>query len=107
MAKKYLDLDGLKNFWEKLVIFINEHLSLKQDKIDDLEEIREGALKGATAIQDEKIFIGTQEEYDIANSNGSIKPGSLVIILKQDELNSLVTAVLGTALLGKMKLGQK
>lgn len=54
------------------------------------------------------VFIGTQENYDTANSAGKIKTGSLVIILDPNELEgSTVTALLGTGILGKMILGQK
>ena len=60
-------------------------------------------------LQNEKgVFIGTQEDYDAANSAGKIKTGSLVIILDPNELEeSTVTALLGTAILGQMLLGQK
>lgn len=60
-------------------------------------------------LQNEKgVFIGTQEDYDIANSAGKIKTGSLVIILDPSELEeSTVTALLGTGILGQMLLGQK
>jgi hypothetical protein len=60
-------------------------------------------------LQNEKgVFIGTQEEYDTANSAGKIKTGSLVIILDPNELEeSAVAALLGTGILGKMILGQK
>lgn len=60
-------------------------------------------------LQNEKgVFIGTQEDYDAANSAGKIKTGSLVIILDPNELEeSTVTALLGTGILGKMILGQK
>lgn len=54
------------------------------------------------------VFIGTQEDYDTANSEGKIKTGSLVIILDPSELEeSTVTALLGTGILGKMILGNK
>lgn len=60
-------------------------------------------------LQNEKgVFIGTQEDYDAANSAGNIKTGSLVIILDPSELEeSTITALLGTGILGKMILGQK
>ena len=54
------------------------------------------------------VFIGTQEDYDTANSAGKIKTGSLVIILDPSELeDSTVTALLGTGILGKLILGNK
>ena len=54
------------------------------------------------------VFIGTQEDYDTANSAGKIKIGSLVIILDPSEMEeSTVTALLGTGILGKMILGNK
>lgn len=54
------------------------------------------------------VFIGTQEDYDAANSAGKIKIGSLVIILDPSELEeSTVTALLGTGIIGKLILGNK
>jgi hypothetical protein len=52
-----------------------------------------------------KIFIGTQEEYDIAYSAGNVAIGALVIILDNLANSSDTTALLGTAILGKMILG--
>lgn len=53
-------------------------------------------------------FVGTMEEYDIANSAGQIPSGILVIITDEEEEipnSSVLTAVLGTATLGSMILG--
>ena len=53
-----------------------------------------------------KIFVGTRTEYDIAHAAGSVGTGALVIILDENEMEtSTVTALLGTAVLGKMLLG--
>lgn len=53
-----------------------------------------------------KVFIGTRTEYDIAYAAGSVGIGALVIILDENEMEtSTVTALLGTAVLGKMLLG--
>jgi hypothetical protein len=77
-------------------------MEVKLVTLDNLEYFYE-------KLQNEKgVFIGTQEDYDAANSAGKIKTGSLVIILDPDELEkSTVTALLGTGILGKMILGQK
>ena len=59
---------------------------------------------------DSKLFIGTLEEYNILNSENKIKVGALVIILDQEELennSSATTSILGTAVIGKMILGNK
>ena len=59
---------------------------------------------------DSKLFIGTLEEYNILNSENKIKAGALVIILDQEELennSSATTSILGTAVIGKMILGNK
>lgn len=61
----------------------------------------------------EKIFVGTQTEYDIAYANNKIALGALVIILDEelggntggDNAGSSTTAKLGVAVLGQMKLG--
>lgn len=53
-----------------------------------------------------KVFVGTRTEYDIAYAAGSVGAGALVIILDENEMEtSTVTALLGTAVLGKMLLG--
>ena len=61
---------------------------------------------------DSKLFIGTLEEYNILNSENKIGVGALVIILDQDDLennnsNTATTSILGTAVIGKMILGNK
>lgn len=55
-------------------------------------------------------FVGTREEYETANSAGQIPSGILVIITDEEEEiqnSSVTTAVLGTATLGSMILGQE
>ena len=42
--------------------YINDTVDLKQDKIDDLDAIRDGAAKGATAIQEVPAVYVTEEE---------------------------------------------
>ena len=54
-------------------------------------------------------FVGTREEYETANTAGQIPSGILVIITDEEEEipnSSATTAVLGTATLGSMILGQ-
>lgn len=53
-----------------------------------------------------RVFVGTRTEYDTAYAAGSVGTGALVIILDENEVEtSTVTALLGTAVLGKMLLG--
>ena len=55
-------------------------------------------------------FVGTREEYDIANFAGQIPSGALVLITDEEEEipnSSVTTAVLGTATLGSMILGHE
>ena len=54
-----------------------------------------------------KIFIGTLSEYNIAKESGKIDVGALVIILEEGENSNDVISLLGTAVLGKLILGQK
>ena len=55
---------------------------------------------------DSKFFIGTQAQYDsFIESGNSLQAGALVIILDDEELESDTIALLGTAILGKMILG--
>lgn len=57
-------------------------------------------------------FVGTMEEYDLANSAGQIPYGVLVIITDEEEEeeipdSSVRTAALGVARLGSMILGHQ
>lgn len=57
-----------------------------------------------------KVFIGTEEEYNTAYAEGKIAMGALVIILdgsETEEGGATISALLGTAILGQMLLGQK
>lgn len=57
-----------------------------------------------------RIFIGTDEEYNLAYSEGKITEGALVIILDGSETEdggTTISALLGTAILGQMLLGNK
>ena len=61
MERKIVTLDNLEYFYEKLkdtlndiadiIDVLNQSISNKQDTIADLETIRQGAAKGATALQ--------------------------------------------------------
>ena len=51
MERKIVTLDNLEHFYGKLQFTIKDELAQKQDTINDLETIRQGAAKGATSIQ--------------------------------------------------------
>ena len=53
-----------------------------------------------------RVFIGTQEEYDIAYAEGKVAVGALVIILDENEANGSTTAMLGKAIIGTLLLGR-
>ena len=65
----------------------------------------------------QKVFVGTLEEYNTAYAAGNVAVGAVVIILDENESTgggeeggenaSSITAMLGKAILGQMKLGQK
>jgi hypothetical protein len=70
-----------------------------------------------TAYIDNKIFIGTKEEYEAAAAN--IPVGTMVVIIDESDIIippvveeeekpeiDTTIAILGAALLGKMKLGR-
>lgn len=52
---------------------------------------------------DNKLFVGTQEEYDVAYAEGKIAVGALVIILDDEDTASV--AILGQGKLGTLILG--
>ena len=51
MERKIVTLDNLEHFYGKLQFATKDELAQKQDTINDLETIRQGAAKGATSIQ--------------------------------------------------------
>lgn len=70
-----------------------------------------------TAYVDNKLFIGTKEEYEAAAAN--IPVGAMVVIIDESDIIippvveeeekpeiDTTIAILGAALLGKMKLGR-
>lgn len=64
----------------------------------------EGLLDKVKSSKD-KVFIGTEQEYNDAYANGLIPMGSLVIILSESEQLDDTIALLGKAIIGKMILG--
>lgn len=110
---------------EDVVDVLNQSISSKQDKLisgTNIKTINSQSLLGTGDISNlakksyvdeviqSKIFIGTQDEYDIAYTEGKIGIGALVIILEDsenEEGSATISALLGTAILGKMLLGQK
>jgi hypothetical protein len=96
----------------------NEIVEIRSNKyfekvIKDNELVTSSALNNLNQrIQDvsTKVFIGTEEEYNTAYAEGKIAMGALVIILdggETEEGGTTISALLGTAILGQMLLGQK
>ena len=88
---KFISMDNLALFAEIL-----KTLYATKQYVDDKQVMQSSS----------NLFIGTQKEYNSANNNGLISPGSLVIILGEDELSDLdkSTSELGKAVLGLLKL---
>lgn len=116
--KKLVDLDRLSRYHENL----NTVLDTKQDAlvsgtnvktIDGESILGEGNIDHLASKEyvdeksNSKVFIGTMAEYQEAYSNGKISEGALVIILEEGEDAKDTIALLGTAVLGKLILGQK
>ena len=86
---KIINLETLKYYNDKIIEYINDSIGTE---LNDLKN---------------KIFIGTQEEYDTAYANGKINVGALVIILDENEINSeATTSILGKAIIGALLLGK-
>ena len=93
----------------------NEIVEIRSNKyfekvIKENELVTSSALNNLNQrIQDvsTKVFIGTKEEYNTAYAAGKIAVGALVIIMEEGEDSNDAIALLGTAVLGKMILGQK
>ena len=70
--KKFLDQEGVQHLWSKINMQDypnNEILIAVINAIDD------------TKMDKSKIFIGTQEEYNLANANNEIAVGTIVFLL--------------------------
>lgn len=52
---------------DNIIASIEQQIAAKQDKIDDLQTIREGATKGATAIQEHQSLEGYTKDEDLAS----------------------------------------
>ena len=101
---------------------ISGAVSTKQDELvsgDNIKTINGESILGSGNIEslaskeyvdeksDSKVFIGTLAEYQEAYAAGKIAVGALVIIMEEGEDANDTIALLGTAVLGKMILGQK
>lgn len=75
-------LDGLEDTEDlaSIIASIEQQIALKQDKIDDLDAIRSGASKGATALQEHQDISGKQDKLvsgtNIKTVNGKSILGS-------------------------------
>lgn len=116
--KKLIDIDRLSRYHEN----INTLLATKQESLvsgDNIKTINGESILGSGNIEslaskeyvdeksDSKVFIGTLAEYQEAYAAGKIAVGALVIIMDEGEDANDTIALLGTAVLGKMILGQK
>jgi hypothetical protein len=117
-VKKLIDIDRLSRYHEN----INTVLATKQESLvsgDNIKTINGESILGSGNIEslaskeyvdeksDSKVFIGTLAEYQSAYAAGKIAVGALVIIMEEGEDANDTIALLGTAVLGKMILGQK
>jgi hypothetical protein len=85
----------------------NETLMIKNTENEIVEF---GDKKFVEASVNSRVFIGTEDEYNAAYAEGKIAMGALVIILdgsETEEGGATISALLGTAILGQMLLGQK
>lgn len=118
MNNKIVDLDRLSRYHEN----INTLLTTKQESLvsgDNIKTINGESILGSGNIEslaskeyvdeksDSKVFVGTLTEYQEAYAAGKIAVGALVIIMEEGEGTNDAIALLGTAVLGKMILGQK
>ena len=64
MSNKIVNITGLGRFFDSLKTYITGLLATKQDIIEDLKTLREGAAKGASALQ-------SYEEHDPVFTNSA------------------------------------
>lgn len=84
MEQKFLDTQGVSDFWKIITTYV-----------------------------DNKIWVGTKTQYNIAAALHEISAGTLVIITDENDVvippkeeNTSSVAILGTAQLGAMILGK-
>lgn len=111
LEKSGYDDTELRNLISNNASDIDDLQITKQDILvsgDSIKTVNGESLLGNGNVEiNTGVFIGTQEEYEQAYANGKIKVGSLVIILNEEDSSADTIALLGTAVLGKMILGQK
>lgn len=66
-------LDGLEDTEDlaSIIASIEQQIASKQDKITDLEAIRSGAAKGATALQEHQDISGKQDKIQVVSKGTS------------------------------------
>ena len=119
--KKLVTFDNIQHYHDKL----SQVVDGKQDSLvsgGNIKTINGQSILGDGDISNlaekpyvdevlqSRVFVGTQEEYDTAYAEGKIAMGALVIILdggETEEGGTTISALLGTAILGQMLLGQK
>lgn len=108
--------------WDNDIVNVSQSVVNNETNITRLSALvgEESVATQITTAFDDRLFVGTLEQYNIANSQGLIKIGAIVILTdpeednKDDDNNNVeddtensndTTSVLGLAVLGKMILG--
>lgn len=85
----------------------NKVVTAKFNEVNDTINTKQNKLTSNYNIMYGITFIGTGEEYKAANAAGEIPEGAIIVITDGDlPTTGGTSAVLGTAILGTMILGQ-
>lgn len=68
MSNKIVDITGLDRFLTNIKAYFEELFSTKQDVIEDLNNIRDNAAKGATALQEHQDISGKLDKSEAENT---------------------------------------
>lgn len=119
------ELYDLVGSQESIIASIEQQIAGKQDELisgTNIKTINGQSILGDGDISNlaekqyvdeviqSRVFVGARKEYDTAYAESKIAMGALVIILdgsETEEGGSTISALLGTAILGQMLLGQK
>ena len=97
------EIEGLENIGNGGNVDLSDYATKEYVNIQD-DEI-ETSLKNYINDLQNKIFIGTRQDYEIANSLGKVPLGALVIVTDTLDIDMPQSAKLGYAILGSMLLG--
>ncbi len=99
---KLVDYDSLDKLAKSLYKLLSDKMEEEINEAESHIPSKTSQLENDSSFV--KIYVGTSIEYEIANSEGLVPIGAIVIITDDDDEN--IGEIIGTAKLGYAKLGE-